>query len=108
MCCLGEAVDHDDDHVEAVGLGQTLDEVHSEVGPWLFRHWQGLEEACWFGVLELSMLANKAPANKIVSTQSPRHHILRARRGAAVRTTVLCGYAGCAAVTPAPPSRHPI
>lgn len=73
MRCLGEAVDHD--RVEAVGLGQTFDEVHSEVSPWPFRHWWGLEEAYWFGVLELSMLAHRAPTNKIVRTQSPRHHL---------------------------------
>lgn len=57
MCHLGEAINHRQYNTFAIQPWQPIDEIHSNVRPYLRRHVQGLHEARRVQVLSLILLA---------------------------------------------------
>jgi hypothetical protein len=55
---FGEFVDYHQNHIIAMGLGQTFDKIKTHSMPWKGWNWEGLEQTWHFRVLCFCLLAN--------------------------------------------------
>ena len=63
---FGEAVDHRQNDRLAIDLGQALDEIHGDVGPYLGRHVEGLQQTSRLQRLRLVPLTSVARPNEVL------------------------------------------